>query len=282
VIVLAGGRNSSTGYNQFDEESLKELDKIMNSKVNDKLHNEPKTEFEIFMNSCKPNIETDDEKLKVWTSAFNFPKKLNNFIEKLKKQLVDKTEIKPVVYIELVDAFIKDLKIDKDNNPTIDEDEFLIKKTQNIAGEKYKIDLDVIKNRSNLEVGALVKKISENNKKKNPMIPEDYKTRFTEHVDFFKKTMKDVKKNQLEVKADKKIIEKKYDKVSLNFDMDEELIKTGMNVTKKLFPKYMDIIAASSIIAILGLAIMSVVCFGCGSLDPDSTAVYPIFSERVF
>jgi len=271
VIVLAGGRNSSTGFNQFTKESLEELDKIINSKASDKSFDEKQTKFEYYMNSCKPDIETDDEKLKAWNNAFTFPDTLNEFIKKLKKLVGAEKEIKPNDYIELVDTFIKELKVDKD--------EFLIKDTQNIAGEKYKIDLDTIESRANAEIILLVEKISNKNTDEDPIIPKDYKPRFKVYEDFFTKTMKDVKKDQLEIKADKKIIEKKYDKSSLNFDLDEELVTAGINATKKLFSKSMDWIAGVSIIAILGLAIMSVLCLGC-TFETGSTEIYPLYKEN--
>ena len=55
--------------------------------------------------------------------------------------------------------------------------------------------------------------------------------------------MKEAKKIQLEIKAEKKIIEKKYDDANLKFEIDEEIVKVGTQAVKKAFPQYMNVIA---------------------------------------
>jgi len=246
LIVLAGGSNSSDGENELTQESIQLFDSEINS-----------TDFEKNMGFCKPQIEEDPdytEKIIIWNKAFSFPIKLNEFIKKLTTQPLP---ISTKKYLELVDDFIKGLQVDGD--------EFLIKATQNIGGEEYKVDSETIEIRAESDIDSLVIHIET---KSNA--PDDYKRRFDTDKDIFKKIMKDAKKNELEVKAKKKIIEKKYDNVKLEFEIDEELVKTGAQAVKKMFPQYMNAIAVGSIAVILGLVILSVWCPGC-TFEPIST-----------
>jgi len=239
LIVLAGGSNSSDGSNELTQESLQLFDLEIDSE-----------DFKNNMRSCEPKIEEDPdyiEKIIIWKKAFNFPEKLNEFVKELKSKSLP---IPAKKYVKLVDDFIKELQVDND--------EFLIKTTQNIGGEEYKVDSETIEIRAETEINSLVTAI-----KGKSNAPDGYKERFETDTGIFKKIMKDAKKNELEVKAKKKIIEKKYDNVKLKFEIDEELIKTGAQAVKKMFPKYMNIIAISSIVAIISLAILSVWCPGC-------------------
>jgi hypothetical protein len=239
LIVLAGGSNSSDGADELTQESIQLFDLELNSK-----------NFEKNMASCKPRIEEDPdyaEKIIMWKKAFSFPTKLTEFIKKLKTYSFP---IPAEKYLELVDDFIKGLQVD--------DDEFLIKNTQNIGGQEYKIDSDTIEMRAESEIDLLVKDI-----KAKSNAPPEYKRRFETDTDIFIKTMKDAKTDELEIKAEKKIVEKKYNNTKLEFDIDEELVKKGAKAVKKMFPKYMNGIALGSIIAILGLVILSVWCPVC-------------------
>jgi hypothetical protein len=237
--VLAGGSNSSDGANELTQESIQLFNLELNSE-----------DFEKNMTSCKPRIEEDPdyaEKIIIWKKAFSFPTKLTEFIKKL-------TTYPPPVpsekYLELVDNFIKGFQVDGD--------EFLIKSTQNIGGQEYKIDSETIEIRTKFEIDLLVQNINAKSK-----APSEYKSRFETDTDIFIKTMKNAKTDELEIKAEKKIVEKKYNNTKLEFDIDEELVKKGAKAVKKMFPKYMNGIAIGSIIVILGLVILSVWCPGC-------------------
>ncbi len=239
LIVLAGGSNSSDGANELTQESINLFDLELNSK-----------DFEKNMASCEPRIEEDPdyaEKTIIWKKAFSFPTKLTEFVKKLKTHSLPVPAEK---YLKLVDDFIKGLQVDND--------EFLIKNTQNIGGQEYKIDSETIEIRAESEINLLVKDIKD---KSNA--PPEYKSRFETDTEIFIKTMKDAKTDELEIKAEKKIIEKKYNNTKLEFDIDEELVKKGAKAVKKMFPKYMNGIAIGSIIAILGLVILSVWCPVC-------------------
>ena len=226
LIVLAGGSNSSTGPNDLTAESLKKIDLEINSK-----------EFKEKMKLCEPKIEEDplyNEKMVIWNQVFDFPEKLNGFIKKLKGQSLP---IPAEKYLEQVDSFIEELQVD--------DDEFLIKATESIGGEEYKIDAETIEARAKSEIKTLAGKIKVTDKKT------------------FIKVMEGAKINELEVKAEKKIIEKKYDKAKFNFEIDEELAKKSAQAIKKAFPQYMNYIAVGSIVVILVLVIASATCLGC-------------------
>jgi len=248
ILVLAGGPNSSDGPNKFTQRSLKKLNEIM-------LSDSKKKSFDQHMESCKPKagmIPDYEEKLKIWNDAFTFPTKLNGFIKKLNEQVKNSNEISGEQFIKQLDEFIKSLQVDKD--------EFLIKETDSIGGEDYKVDSEIIISRADDEIEELVKIIP-----KSKTAPEDFKTRFKENQESFKKVMIDARKNELEVKAEKKILEKKYNNSILKFEIDSELAKKGTQAIKKHFPQYMNAIAGASIGAILTLVIASLLCIGCTS-----------------
>jgi len=239
LIVLAGGSNSSEGSNKLTKESLQIFDSEINSE-----------EFQNNMKSCEPKIEEDPdyaEKIIIWNNAFGFTRKLNKFIEDLKRQSFP---IPAEKFLGLVDSFIKKLQVHKD--------EFLIKETLEIGKQGYKIDSDVIEKRSESEIKELENRIS-----KNKSILSEYKKNFNKNKETFKKIMKEAKKNELEIKAEKKIVEKKYDAAKFKFEIDEELVKAGAQAVKKMFPQYMNYIAIVSIVIILGVVILSVTCWTC-------------------
>jgi len=164
LIVLAGGSNSSDGSNELTQESIQLFDSEIDSE-----------DFKNNMKSCEPKIEEDPdytEKIIIWKKAFNFPEKLNEFVkEELKSQSLP---IPAEKYLKLVDNFIKELQVDKD--------EFLIRITQNIGGEEHKVDSETIEIRAETEIDSLVKDIKD---KSNA--PEDYIERFGKDTGIFKK-----------------------------------------------------------------------------------------------
>lgn len=246
ILVLAGGPNSSEDPNSFTQKSLEKLNEIM-------LSDSKKKSFDQYMESCKPKagmIPDYEEKLKIWNDAFNFPTKLNNFIKKLNGQVENGNEISGEHFLEQLDEFIESLQVEKD--------EFLIKETDNIGGGEYKVDSEIIISRVDDEIKKLVKDVSDSS-----IAPDNFKTNFNSNIDSFTKVMKDARKNELEVKAEKKILEKKYNNAALKFEIDSELVKKGAQAVKKYFPQYMNGIAGASIGAILALAIASLLCIGC-------------------
>ena len=77
LIVLAGGSNSSDGPNDL---TLKSIDKF-NLEIDSE-------KFKKNMKSCEPKISEDPdypEKIKIWKKTFDFPKKLSDFVQRLKK-----------------------------------------------------------------------------------------------------------------------------------------------------------------------------------------------------
>lgn len=230
LIILAGGSNISEGPNDVTRKSLEQFDIELDS-----------TEFEEQMKSCQPKLEEDPDytgKIKVWKKAFNFPEKLKIFVRSLK----DQVPIAGKEFLKLIDKFIEDLEID-------DKDEFLIKATKEIGGQEYKIDSEYVKERANKEVLDLIK----NNKKIKNLRDEEKK--------IFKKIMTNAKENELEVKAENKIIEKKYDK--WGFEMGEKLLEEGAKAVKKKYPIIMDFIAFGSIGVIILLMGLALACAGC-------------------
>ena len=246
ILVLAGGLNSSDGPNSFTQKSLEKLNEIM-------LSDNKKKSFDQYMESCKPKagmIPDYEEKLKIWNNAFNFPIKLDNFIKKLNGQVENGNEISSEYFLEQLDEFIESLQVEKD--------EFLIKETDNIGGEEYKVNSKIITSRVDNEIKKLVKDIPNSS-----IAPDDFKTNFNSNIDSFTKVMKDAKKNELEVKAEKKILEKKYNNAVLKFEIDSEIAKKEAQAVKKHFPQYMNGIAGVSVGAILILAIASLLCIRC-------------------
>ena len=201
------------------------------------------------MELCKPNSENDPEfaeKIKKWEEAFVFPNKLESFIKNLKEQSFP---IPGEEFLELIDKFIEDLDVE--------EDEFLIKSTQIIGGQEFEANMHAIKKRSESEVKNLAEKVE--------LEIEDgpEREKFSSEKKEFEKILTKARKNQLEIKAEKKIIEKKYNNTEFRIEIDDELIEKGAHAVKKSFPKYMNGIAIASIAFIFGLAILAVWCPGC-------------------
>ena len=93
-------------------------------------------------------------------------------------------------------------------------------------------------------------------------VPENFKEKSKK---MFTKVMKDARENELELKAEKKILEKKYDKAITNnqaYNLDDA-IESGKARLKK-YPKLMDRIAIAGMAGILALMILSITCpIGC-------------------
>lgn len=110
----------------------------------------------------------------------------------------------------------------------INEDEFLLKETENIGGQEFTVNTEAISIRAKKESEDLRKEIINNSEiisdsESNTI--KKIKENFWSSQQLFKKVVKDAKKNQLEVKAEKKILEKKYDNAQTKFEIDTELIK---------------------------------------------------------
>lgn len=239
LIILVGNPNSSQGSIALTKELIKVFDSEINSK-----------EFKTNMKSCEPKIDQDPEyieKKKIWDETFIFPEKLNEFILDLKNQPLP---IPAERFLTLIDDFIESFKIN--------DDEFIIKSTTNIGNQEYKINDTVIEKQTEIKINNLISNIKSDDK-----VSLDNKTKLNDSTNDFIKIMKSAKKNELEIKAEKKIIEKKYDRTNFEFELDEELLKSGAHAVKKMFPQYMNVIAIFSLLAIFSLVVLSIWCPGC-------------------
>ena len=251
ILVLAGSTNSE-GKNPFTKDSLVKLEKFLKSDDEGK-------SFAEYMDSCVPDSISEEEN-SCWKKEFTFPSKLDELLKKLANQVKENKIIPAEEYSKQIDEFIKEL--------ASNEDEFLIEETDNVGGEGYRVSSEVIIVRAKKESEVLKDKIHKdvtNENRTNYKVSERIKKNFLSQEATFTKVMKNAKANQLEVKAKKKILEKKYDNPQLKFEIDVELAKKGAQAAKKHFPQYMNWIAAVSIVAILALSISSVLCIGCTS-----------------
>ena len=253
ILVLADGPNSSIGRNPFTIHSFEALKIFMKSDEN-------KKSFEEHMDDCVPkNITSHNQKnLEIWNKEFNYPIRLRELILNLEEQVKRDSIIPADKYMMQIDNFIKESKID--------EDEFLVKETENIGGQEFTINTEAITARAEKESDNLRKEIinsREITSESESKIIKKIKENLSNNQELFKKVISDAKKNQLEVKAEKKILEKKYDNAQMKFEIDTELVKKGAQAVKKNFPQYMNAIAGGSIGIILGLVVMSLLCVGC-------------------
>ena len=252
-LVLAGESNSSDGRNPFTIHSLEALKIFMKS-------DEKKKSFEDYIEECVPKKITakNEKNLEIWNKGFDYPDRLKNFISSLEEQIRKDNIVPADKYMRQIDDFIKESQIDKD--------EFLIKETENIGGQSFTVNSDAVMARAENESDELRKEILgniNNDSKPESKIIQKIKDNFTSNQELFKKTLRDAKKNQLEVKAEKKILKKKYNIAQMKFEIDTELVKKGAHAVKKNFPQYMNIIAGGSIGIILVLVTMSLLCIGC-------------------
>jgi len=159
-------------------------------------------------------------------------------------------------FLQLVDGFINDLE-ESSEDPV----EFLITSTDNIGGQKFSLNNDKIKEKAAEETDNIISKLDKNNKIINMPIKER---------EFFESSMTKFKENELEVKATKKIIEKKYDDFEIETDIDDEIntktkdAKEDKNKAskKKNYARNMNLIAIAGLITIAFLMSQSVVCIG--------------------
>ena len=273
ILVLADGPNSSVGRNPFTIHSFEALKIFMKS-------DESKKSFEEHMDECIPiNITSrNKEKSEIWNREFDYPIRLRELISNLEEQVRRDSIVPADKYMMQIDNFIKESKID--------EDEFLVKETENIGGQEFTVNSEAIVARAEKESDSLRKEII--NSRETTSEPETktiqkIKENFSNNQGLFKKVMRDAKKNQLEVKAERKILEKKYDEAQIKFEIDTELVKKGAQAVKKNFPQYMNVIAGGSIVIIIGLVAMSLLCVGCseevilvedvGQADPETNKV---------
>lgn len=159
-------------------------------------------------------------------------------------------------FLQLVDGFINDLeKIPEDS------DEFLVTDTDDIGGQKLDLNQEKIEERAIEETYNLIHKLDENNKILNMPIKER---------ELFESSLTKFKKNELEVNAGKKIIEKKYDDYESDVDIDDSTkVKDNDNnenkdkaSKKKTYARNMNIVAFAGLATIAILMFQSVACIG--------------------
>ena len=254
-MVLAGSSNSSEGRNPFTIHSLEAMKIFMKSDNNGK-------SFEEHMQDCVPKkiTENNNEKLEIWNKIFDYPDRLKEFMSNLEKQVRNDNAVPAEEYMRQIDEFIR--------NSKIDDEEFLIKETESIGGQEFTVNSEEVETQAEKESEKIRDSIlndAKDEKKHTSKITLKIKDNFLKNQDSFLKVLKDAKKNQLEVKAEKKILEKKYDNAQIKFEIDTEMIRDGAQAVKKNFPQYMNVIAGGSIGGILGLAVMSLLCIGCST-----------------
>ena len=207
ILVLADGANSSIGRNPCTIHSLEALKIFMKSDNNKKSFNE-------YMEECIPKeITSNNEKnLEIWNKEFDYPTRLEKFISSLEEQIRNDSMIPADRYMAQIDSFIKE--------SNIEEDEFLVKETENIGGQEFTVNTEAITARAEKESEDLRKEITKNpeivNESESKTI-QKIKENFSNSQELFKKVIKDAKKNQLQVKAEKKILEKKYNSAQTKF-----------------------------------------------------------------
>ncbi len=269
ILVLADGPNSSIERNPFTIHSFEALKIFMKSDNN-------KKSFKEYMDDCIPKeITSNSERnLEIWNKEFDYPIRLEKFISSLEEQIRNDNRIPADRYMIQIDDFIRE--------SNINEDEFLLKETENIGGQEFTVNTEAISTRAEKESEDLRKEIISNSEiisDSESKTIKKIKENFSNSQQLFKKVIKDAKKNQLEVKAEKKILEKKYDNAQTKFEIDTELIKKGAHAVKKNFPQYMNVIAGGSIVVILGLVAMSLLCIQCSEetiLTEETSSIDPI------
>ena len=178
-------------------------------------------------------------------------------------------------FLQLVDGFINDLEKIPENS-----DELLVTDTNDIGGQKLVLDEEKIEEKSIEETNNLIRKLDENNKILNMPIKERelFESRFTKF-----------KKNELEIKAGKKIIEKKYDDYEIDADIDDSTkVKDDKNIEnkdkaskKKTYARNMNIVAVAGLVTIAFLMVQSIACIDIGVVCTKNNPYTQILESNV-
>lgn len=144
------------------------------------------------------------------------------------------------------------------------ETEVLVKETENIGGQRFKVNFEKIKEKAVLETDNLISTLDSN--RKLDTMPEEEKK-------LFEKNLIKFKESELEVKAAKKIIEKKYDEFEITDDIDKEKEKKDQ-AKKKTYARNMNLMAGFGLGAIIFLMFQSVFCWGYCPVDAEGNNQY--------
>lgn len=246
MIVLAGEPQNSEQLNSATKSFVQKLEEETDS-----------DEFSKTMELAKPQDKTDPDyhkKIKAWEKAFIFPSKLRKFVETLNEIIQEnKGSIPPDRFILSVDNFIKDLE-ESVYDYTL---ELCVKKKDKPIGkQEFEIDDAECRKQARKDVDGLISKVKENPK---------YVEMKNSEKELFKKTMTNFKEIQRRLKAGNKIIEKKYDEfeIAKKLELDDAKdVKKSPSAKKKTYGRNMNIIAASGLLVIAALMILSITCPG--------------------
>ncbi|MCH9659223.1 hypothetical protein K0U27_11165 [archaeon] len=241
-LALAGGVNSSEGPNDATAEFQDILKKVI----------EAEEYIEELSKLIPAKIDyIDDKRLEEWKSEFYYPKKIKEFIQTLQKTIGINDRISAKTYEKLLRRLLDELESEYNS-------EKLLKRLDSSVGmQKYVEDETEIQNQAESEKEEIMEKISKNPKYSELNEPTK---------EIIKISVKKFKENEIKVKAEKKILGKKYTEFQNNVkkkDNLDEAIKTGAAKVKR-YPKVMDAIAGTGIVGILALMLLSITCFGCG------------------
>lgn len=129
--------------------------------------------------------------------------RLRELISNIEEQVKRDSIIPAEKYMMRIDNFIKESKTD--------EDEFLVKETENIGGQEFTVNSETITVRAEKESDNLRKEIINSREiasESESKIVKKIKENFSNNQELFKKVITEAKKNQLEVKAGKKYLKK--------------------------------------------------------------------------
>ena len=163
------------------------------------------------------------------------------------------------------------------NLPDVTEgSEALIVETEDIGGQAFSPNPKNISKKASDDTNRLISTLETGEKLQN--MSEEEKNLFVNNLTEFKQ-------NQLELKAGKKILEKKYEKFDREnkIDLDGEKEKTGKKeqAEKKTYARNMNLIAAFGLGAIIFLMVQSVACVGCNSVTAETNPYTQILESNV-
>jgi len=235
IIILGGNYHSS-----------EELTIVQRS-ILGKLEFDPIIQNELYQ-------EINDADRNNWNDSFGYIVELENFRNNL-SEIFEREERQTTfkIYKKYLDEFI--LKLEQLEDSDI---KLLNLMDDEIGHQKYDVNSGVIRTRAKKESNEIIAKIFVNKIREK-------KSHEIGNIEELHDHVKKFKEQELELLAQKKILEKKYDKASLEnstFNLDGA-IKSGTAQLKK-YPKWMDRIAGVGILGILALMILSITCpVGC-------------------
>ncbi|MGH1521796.1 MAG: hypothetical protein ACRBB2_05430 [Nitrosopumilus sp.] len=129
--------------------------------------------------------------------------RLRELISNIEEQVKRDSIIPAEKYMMRIDNFIKESKID--------EDEFLVKETENIGGQEFTVNSETITVRAEKESDNLRKEIINSREiasESESKIVKKIKENFSNNQELFKKVITEAKKKSIRGKSREKILEK--------------------------------------------------------------------------